>query len=114
AMLPRLIGQGRAGELLHTGRFMDGLEAERWGFYNRLANPESLLAEATALAKSLADGPTLAHAVTKRSLHAEWDMSIDKAIDAEAIAQAKCMETNDFARAYQAFVEKRSPTFEGD
>jgi len=114
AILPRIVGQGRAGELLYTGRFMDGAEAERCGFYNRLAEPEAVLAEATALARSLASGPTVAHAVTKKSLHEEWDMRLDDAIAAEAAAQAACMETEDFARAYRAFVEKRAPTFEGD
>ena len=114
AILPRIIGHGRASELLYTGRFMDGAEAERWGFYNRLSDPDSLLAEATALAQSLATGPTFAHAVTKRSLQTEWHMRLDEAISAEAEAQARCMETNDFARAYRAFVAKRAPEFEGD
>jgi enoyl-CoA hydratase/carnithine racemase len=114
ALLPRIIGQGRASELLYTGRFMDGVEAERWGFYNKLSEPDAVLADATALARSLATGPTLAHAMTKRCLHAEWDMSIDKAIDAEAVAQAQCMNTGDFVRAYRAFVDKRSPEFEGN
>jgi enoyl-CoA hydratase/carnithine racemase len=114
AILPRIIGQGRASELLYTGRFMDGVEAERWGFYNKLSEPEAVLADASALAQSLATGPTLAHAMTKRCLHAEWDMSIDKAIDAEAVAQAQCMQTEDFARAYRAFVARRPPVFEGD
>lgn len=114
AMLPRLIGHGRASELLYTGRFMDGVEAERWGFYNRLVDPDSLVTDATALARSLADGPTFAHAMTKKCLHAEWDMSLDAAISAEAEVQAVCMETEDFARAYRAFVEKRTPVFEGD
>jgi len=114
AMLPRLIGQGRASELLYTGRFMDGAEAERWGFYNRLVEPDALLGEATALARTLADGPTLAHAMTKKSLHAEWHMRLDAAIDAEAETQALCMQTEDFARAYRAFVEKKTPVFEGN
>jgi enoyl-CoA hydratase/carnithine racemase len=114
AILPRIIGQGRASDLLFTGRFMDGVEAERWGFYNRLADPDAVLAAATSLARSLAEGPTFAHAVTKRSLHAEWDMSVDDAIAAEAEAQAVCMQTEDFARAYRAFVEKRPPAFEGN
>ena len=114
ALLPRIIGQGRAGELLYTGRFMDGVEAERWGFYNALAEPADVLARATDLAASIAAGPTYAHAVTKRSLHAEWAMSIDEAIAAEAAAQAQCMETRDFARGYRAFMEKRTPVFEGD
>jgi enoyl-CoA hydratase/carnithine racemase len=113
-MLPRIIGTGRAAELLYTGRSMDGAEAERWGFYNRLCQPASLLADAQALAKSLADGPTFAHAMTKRCLHDEWDMDIDQAITAEAEAQAICMDTNDFERAYEAFVAKRRPKFEGD
>ena len=114
AILPRIIGQGRASELLFTGRFMDGNEAERWGFYNRLCEPEALLSEATAMARSLADGPSFAHAVTKQSLHSEWDMSLDAAISAEAEAQARCMQTEDFARAYRAFVARQPPVFEGN
>jgi enoyl-CoA hydratase/carnithine racemase len=116
AMLPRIIGQGRASELLYTGRFMDGAEAERWGFYNALADPDDVLARATRIAEEIAAGPTFAHAVTKRSLHAEWDMSVDDAIAAEAAAQARCMETGDFARAYRAFMnkDKRPPQFEGE
>jgi len=114
AMLPRIVGLGRASELLFTGRFMDGAEAERWGFYNRVVEPDGLLAEASNLAASLADGPSFAHAVTKRSLHAEWNMSIDEAISAEADAQARCMQTEDFARAYRAFVAKQPPVFEGN
>jgi len=114
AILPRLIGQGRAAELLYTGRVMDGLEANRWGFYNHLAEPESVLEEALGLARSLAAGPALAHAMTKRCLHAEWNMSVDEAISFEADAQAACMQTEDFARAYRAFVKKQTPVFEGD
>jgi enoyl-CoA hydratase/carnithine racemase len=114
AILPRLIGQGRASELLYTGRFMEGPEAERWGFYNRLVAPESLLAEAGELARSIAHGPTFAHAMTKRQLHQEWDMGVDQAIEAEAQAQAICMQTEDFARAFRAFAAKEKPVFEGD
>src|SRR6185295_10962529 len=114
AILPRIIGHGRASELLFTGRFMDGTEAERWGFYNKVVAPESLLGDAQSLARSLADGPTFAHAMTKRCLHDEWHMSVNDAITAEAEAQAVCMETEDFARAYRAFVEKTTPRFEGD
>ena len=114
AVLPRIIGHGRASELLYTGRFMDGIEAERWGFYNSLAGPGDVLARAMTLAQSLADGPTFAHAVTKKCLHDEWDMDVDAAITAEAAAQARCMETADFARAYRAFIEKRDPEFKGD
>ena len=114
AILPRIIGHGRASELLFTGRFMDGAEAERWGFYNRLSAPESLLADATAMARVLADGPTFAHAMTKLALHQEWSMGVDEAIDAEAQTQAICMQTGDFARAYRAFVEKKTPRFEGN
>jgi len=114
AILPRIIGHGRASELLFTGRAMDGDEAERWGFFNRLCVPEALHGEALALARSLADGPTAAHAVTKRCLHDEWDMPLDAAIDHEARAQAACMRGEDFERAYHAFVEKRAPIFEGN
>jgi enoyl-CoA hydratase/carnithine racemase len=114
AILPRIVGQGRAAELLYTGRSMDGAEAERWGFYNRLCPPEELLAEATAMARRLADGPTFAHAMTKRMLHEEWAMGVDEAIEAEAQAQAVCMATNDFRRAFEAFAARRAPVFEGD
>jgi len=114
ALLPRIIGQGRASELLYTGRFMPADEAERWGFYNRVVPPEELLRESKALAQSLANGPALAHAVTKGCLHDEWDMDLDAAIEAEARAQVRCMQTRDFARAYRAFVEKRDPVFEGN
>ena len=113
AILPRIIGHGRASELLYTGRLMDGTEAERWGFYNRLVDPEKLQAEATAFAQGLADGPTFAHGITKRQLHMEWDMPVDQAIDVEAEAQALCMATGDFRRAYEAFVAKSKPVFEG-
>lgn len=113
-ILPRIIGAGRAAELLYTGRSMDGAEAERWGFYNRVCAPDSLLAEAQAMARSLADGPTFAHAMTKRCIHQEWDMGIDDAIEAEAQAQAICMQTKDYERAYEAFVAKRKPVFEGN
>jgi enoyl-CoA hydratase/carnithine racemase len=114
ALLPRIIGQGRASELLYTGRSMDGPEAERWGFSNRIVEPDALLDESVALARSLADGPAFAHAMTKRSLHQEWSMGIDEAIEAEAQAQALCMQTEDFARAYRAFASKQKPTFEGN
>jgi enoyl-CoA hydratase/carnithine racemase len=114
ALLPRVIGQGRAAELLFTGRAMSGEEAERWGFFNRLCAPEGLLAEAQALASELAAGPTFAHGMTKKMLHQEWNMSIEAAIEAEAQAQAICMMTNDFHRAYNAFVEKQKPQFKGD
>ena len=113
-MLPRIIGAGRAAELLYTGRSMDGAEAERWGFYNKLCAPEQLLADAQAQAKSIADGPTFAHAMTKRCIHQEWSMGIDDAIEAEAQAQAICMQTRDYGRAYRAFVAKQRPVFEGD
>lgn len=113
-ILPRLIGAGRAAELLYTGRSMDGAEAERWGFLNRLCAPDVVLAEAQAMAQSLADGPSFAHAMTKKCIHQEWDMSIDAAIEAEAQAQAICMQTKDFGRAYDAFVAKVRPVFAGD
>jgi enoyl-CoA hydratase/carnithine racemase len=114
AILPRIIGQGRASELLFTGRTMPGDEAERWGFFNRLCAPEAVLDEAHKLAHELAHGPTFAHAMTKKTLHQEWNMGIDEAIDVEAHAQAICMETEDFARAYRAFIAKEKPKFEGN
>jgi enoyl-CoA hydratase/carnithine racemase len=114
ALLPRVIGQGRAAELLFTGRSMDGAEGERWGFFNRLAEPGDLLASARELAASLASGPTFAHAMTKTMLEQEWDMSIAAAIEAEAQAQAICMQTRDFERAYRAFLDRERPVFEGD
>jgi enoyl-CoA hydratase/carnithine racemase len=114
AILPRVIGQGRASELLYTGRNMAGDEAERWGFFNRLCAPEALLKDAQALAAELAAGPTFAHGMTKKMLHQEWNMGVDEAIDAEAQAQAICMATNDFHRAYHAFVAKQKPEFKGD
>ncbi|MGO8919251.1 MAG: enoyl-CoA hydratase family protein [Stellaceae bacterium] len=113
-ILPRIIGAGRAAELLYTGRSMDGSEAERWGFYNKLCAPDAVLNEAQALAQSLAAGPTFAHAMTKKCIHQEWDMSIDAAIEAEAQAQAICMQTKDYGRAYRAFVAKQKPVFEGN
>ena len=114
ALLPRIIGQGRASELLYTGRTMGGEEAERWGFYNRLATPAALLSTALELAQALADGPTFAHGITKQSLHQEWSMGVNEAIEAEAQAQAICMQTEDFVRAYRAFVAKEKPRFEGN
>ena len=114
AMLPRIIGQGRATELLYTGRSMDGAEAERRGFFNRLCAPDAVLAEAQAMAARLADGPTLAHGMTKRMLHQEWDMGLEAAIEAEAQAQAICMTTQDFTRAFKAFAAKQQPKFEGN
>ena len=114
AILPRIIGQGRASELLFTGRSMPADEAERWGFFNRLVEPDDLLDEATTLADSFADGPNFAHGITKTMLNQEWNMSLDTAIESEAQAQAICMQTHDFERAYHAFMEKRQPEFEGD
>jgi enoyl-CoA hydratase/carnithine racemase len=114
AILPRIIGQGRASELLFTGRSLLADEGLAWGFFNRLIAPETVLAESIALATEIAQGPTFAHAMTKKMLHAEWSMTVDAAIDAEAEAQAVCMETQDFHRAYHAFVAKQKPKFEGD
>jgi enoyl-CoA hydratase/carnithine racemase len=114
SMLPRIIGQGRAAELLYTGRSMSGEEAERWGFFNRICPPETVLNTAMELAAELASGPTFAHAMTKKMLHQEWNMPLDEAIDAEAQAQAICMATKDFTRAYEAFVAKQKPVFKGD
>lgn len=114
AILPRLIGQGRASELLYTGRSMPGDEALAWGFYNRIAEPEALSAAAIDWAAELAAGPGFGHAMTKRMLHQEWSMGVDEAIESEAQAQAICMMTQDFHRAYHAFVAKQKPAFEGD
>ena len=114
AMLPRIVGQGRASELLYTGRSLGGEEGERWGFFNRLVAPEDLLAQAQALAADLAAGPTFANGITKMMLHQEWAMTIEQAIEAEAQAQALCMLTEDFHRAYHAFVAKTKPRFEGN
>jgi enoyl-CoA hydratase/carnithine racemase len=114
AMLPRIIGQGRASELLYTGRSFGGEEGERWGFFNRLCAAEALLGEAQKLARDLAQGPTFANGITKTMLHQEWAMTIDQAIEAEAQAQAICMLTEDFTRAYNAFVAKQKPVFQGN
>jgi enoyl-CoA hydratase/carnithine racemase len=114
AILPRIIGQGRASELLYTGRSMSGDEGERWGFFNRLCAPEDLLAEARKLAATLCEGPTFANGITKTMLHQEWAMTIEQAIESEAQAQAICMMTQDFTRAYEAFVAKQKPKFEGN
>jgi enoyl-CoA hydratase/carnithine racemase len=114
ALLPRIVGQGRAAELLFTGRNMGGEEAERWGFYNRLSPPESLAKEASEMAGRFADGPRFAHMMTKTQLDQEWAMSLEAAIEAEAQAQAICMQTGDFERAYRAFAAKEKPRFEGN
>ncbi|MBV8246351.1 MAG: enoyl-CoA hydratase family protein, partial [Candidatus Eremiobacteraeota bacterium] len=114
AILPRIIGQGRAAELLFTGRSMNGEEAYRVGFYNELCDPAIVLERARNAAKQLGDGPTAAHAMTKRMLHEEWNMSVDEAIDAEAKAQAQLMLTGDFKRAYAAFIAGETPAFAGD
>ena len=114
ALLPRLIGQGRAAELLFTGRAMGAQEGLQWGFFNALHDSADLLAQATQLAQSLADGPSFAHSMTKTMLHQEWAMAIDQAIEAEAQAQAICMQTQDFKRAYAAFAAKQTPVFQGD
>ena len=114
AMLPRIIGQGRASELLYTGRSLGGEEGERWGFFNRLVAPDQLLAQAQQMAADLAAGPTFANGITKTMLQQEWAMTIEQAIEAEAQAQALCMLTQDFTRAYEAFVAKAKPRFEGN
>ena len=114
AMLPRIVGQGRASELLFTGRALPGEEALAWGFLNRLVAPDTLLAEAHQLAADLAAGPTFANGITKTMLHQEWNMGIDQAIEAEAQAQALCMLTEDFGRAYNAFLAKQRPVFGGN
>jgi enoyl-CoA hydratase/carnithine racemase len=114
AILPRIIGQGRAAELLYSGRAIGAEEGERWGFFNRIVATADLIPEAEAQARRLADGPAFAHAMTKRMLHREWDMGLEAAIEAEAQAQAICMQTEDFRRAYHAFVAKETPVFKGD
>jgi enoyl-CoA hydratase/carnithine racemase len=114
AILPRLIGHGRASELLYSGRSLSAEEGERWGFYNRLVAETDLHSEALRMATDLANGPGFAHAMTKQMLHREWNMGIDEALDAEAQAQALCMQTEDFQRAYHAFIEKKQPVFEGN
>ena len=114
AILPRIIGQGRAAELLYTGRMMGAEEGERWGFYNRLVAAQALEADALAIANRIVAGPTFAHGITKTQLNQEWSMSLDQAIEAEAQAQAICMQTRDFERAYRAFVAKEKPVFEGN
>jgi len=114
ALLPRIIGQGRAAELLYTGRAMDAAEGERWGFYNALVERNALLAEAIKRAGDLANGPAFAHSMTKTMLQQEWNVSVDQAIEMEAQAQALCMGTQDFRRAFDAFAAKQSPVFEGN
>lgn len=114
AILPRIIGQGRASELLFTGRSMSAEEGLAWGFHNRLVPAEQVLAEAQALARSLAAGPTFAHGITKTQLNIEWNVSLETAIEMEAQAQAICMATQDFRRAFEAFAAKRKPEFQGD
>jgi enoyl-CoA hydratase/carnithine racemase len=114
AILPRIIGQGRASELLFTGRSMSADEALAWGFFNRLVSPDDVLKESLLLAAEIASGPAFAHAMTKKMLHGEWNLSVDAAIDAEAEAQAICMQTEDFRRAYRAFAAKQKPQFQGN
>ncbi len=114
AILPRIVGQGRASELLFTGRAMSAEEGESWGFHNRLVPADRVLAEAQALARSLAEGPTFAHGITKTQLNNEWNVSLETAIEMEAQAQAICMATNDFRRAFEAFAAKKTPEFKGD
>ncbi|MBM5811689.1 MAG: enoyl-CoA hydratase family protein [Gammaproteobacteria bacterium] len=114
AILPRIIGQGRAAELLYTGRVMSAAEGQAWGFFNDVVPRENLLARAWDLARTLADGPAFGHAMTKKCLHQEWSLSIEQALETEAEAQAICMQTRDFGRAYHAFVKKEQPKFEGN
>jgi enoyl-CoA hydratase/carnithine racemase len=114
AILPRIIGQGRASELLYTGRSMSAQEGQAWGFYNEIVPADKVLEKAQQVAHSLADGPAFAHAMTKKCLHQEWNQSIEEALETEAEAQAICMQTKDFERAYQAFAAKQKPQFQGD
>jgi enoyl-CoA hydratase/carnithine racemase len=114
AILPRIIGQSRAAELLYTGRFMSAEEGERWGFFSRVVAPAEVLAQAESLARDIANGPTFANTMTKRMLAMEWAMSVEEAIEAEAVAQALCMTTEDFKRAFEAFAAKSKPVFQGN
>jgi enoyl-CoA hydratase/carnithine racemase len=114
AILPRIIGQGRASELLYTGRSMSAQEGLAWGFFNQILPNDKVVAHAQEMAKTLAEGPAFAHAMTKKCLHQEWNQSIEQALETEAEAQAICMQTGDFARAYDAFVAKQKPKFEGN
>jgi enoyl-CoA hydratase/carnithine racemase len=114
AILPRIIGQSRASELLYTGRFMSAEEGERWGFFSRIVAPDEVLAQAEGLAREIAEGPTFANTMTKRMLAMEWAMSVEEAIESEAIAQALCMTTADFSRAFEAFARKEKPVFQGN
>jgi len=114
AILPRIIGQGRAAELLYSGRSFSAEEGLAWGYFNDVVPPEKLQARAQEMARSLADGPAFAHAMTKKCLHQEWNLSIEQALETEAEAQAICMQTKDFERAYNAFVAKQKPQFEGN
>jgi enoyl-CoA hydratase/carnithine racemase len=114
AILPRIIGQGRAAELLFTGRSMSAEEGERWGLFNKIVPSAEIETAAKNWARDLADGPTFAHSMTKKAIDHEWNMGVDQAIEAEAQAQAICMETKDFERAYRAFVAKQKPVFEGN
>ncbi|MDE2399203.1 MAG: enoyl-CoA hydratase family protein [Burkholderiales bacterium] len=114
ALLPRIIGQGRASELLYSGRSLGGEEGERWGFFNRLVDPAEVADQAQALARDIVAGPTFANGITKTMLHQEWAMTVEQAVESEAQAQALCMLTQDFRRAYEAFVARRKPVFEGD
>jgi enoyl-CoA hydratase/carnithine racemase len=114
AILPRIIGQSRASELLYTGRFMSAEEGERWGFFSRIVAPDEVLTQARALAREIAHGPTFGNTMTKRMLAMEWAMSVEEAIEAEAVAQALCMTTEDFNRAFEAFAAKSKPVFQGN
>ena len=114
AILPRIIGHGRASELLYTGRVMSAEEGLAWGWFNELVPPDRLLARAQEMALSLAEGPAFAHAMTKKCLHQEWSQTIEQALETEGQAQAICMQTGDFKRAYEAFVKKEKPRFQGD
>ncbi len=114
SILPRIIGQGRASELLYTGRSMSAEEGKAWGFYNDVVPADKVLAKAQDMAKSLAEGPAFAHSMTKKCLHQEWNQSVEEALETEAEAQAICMQTKDFERAYRAFVAKQKPQFQGD